>query len=227
MIEVPKPSDIENVFAMSEPQHMLSKLLWEIDELTQSQSVWVDNETFPSPIFRGWNAAVTAWHITDWLWAAKPEIRSKLGTTHGFVFEETNSGIRKGLEKFQEAVAIRDRALYICREIANGSKHMRRTKSDPTIKAKAVWREAIERVGLVVPGDLVLGLEISDGDKTKDALQWFIDAFGYWENLFRDNDWISADMRLPDKIIKFGRLKEALAKNETGHAAKIQLAVPT
>jgi hypothetical protein len=29
-----KPSPIENVFAMSEPQHMLSKLLWEIDGLT-------------------------------------------------------------------------------------------------------------------------------------------------------------------------------------------------
>jgi hypothetical protein len=61
-LKAPVPSPIENVFAMSEPQHMLSKLLWEIDALTQSQSVWVDNETFPTPIFRAWNAAVTAWH---------------------------------------------------------------------------------------------------------------------------------------------------------------------
>jgi hypothetical protein len=178
-MQVVKPSPIENVFAMSEPQHVLSKLLWEIDALTQSQSVWVDNETFPTPIFRAWNAAVTAWHITDWLWASKSEIRAKVATVHGFVYEETPAGIRRGLEKFQEAVAIRERSLYICREIANGSKHMRRTKSAPDIKAKAVWREAIARVGLVVPGDLVLSLEITDGQNTKDALHWFIDAFGY------------------------------------------------
>jgi hypothetical protein len=207
-MQPPTPSPIENVFAMSEPQHMLSKLLWEIDGLMQSQSVWVDNETFPTPIFRAWNAAVTAWHISDWLWASNAQTRAKMATVHGFVYEETATGIRRGLEKFQEAVAIRERSLFICREIANGSKHMRRTKSDPDVKAKAVWREAIARVGLVVPGDLVLSLEITDGETTKDAVRWFIDGFGYWENLFRDNGWISTEMRLPDKIIKMGRLKD-------------------
>jgi hypothetical protein len=214
-MQPPTPSPIENVFAMSEPQHMLSKLLWEIDGLMQSQSVWIENETFPTPIFRAWNTAVTAWHITDWLWSSKAQARSKMATVHGFVYEETATGIRRGLEKFQEAVATRERSLYICREIANGSKHMRRTKSDPDVKAKAVWREAIARVGLAVPGDLVLSLEITDGETTKDAVRWFIDGFGYWENLFINNDWVSTQMRLPDKIIKMGRLKDANVKGPT------------
>lgn len=202
MTEVPKPSEIKNVFAMNEPQHMVSKLLWEIGELNSSQSVWEENGSFPTPIFQAWNTAVTAWHITDWLWASRTEIRSILANEFGFQYEETAAGIRKGLERFQDAVAAKERALYVCREIANGSKHMRRKKSDPSVEAKAIWRKAIEGAGLVVPGDLLLSLEITDGNETYDAVKWFIDAFGYWEVLFRKHGWISAGDRLPDKIIK-------------------------
>ena len=53
------------------------------------------------------------------------------------------------------------------------------------------------------------------GETTKDAVRWFIDGFGYWENLFINNDWVSTQMRLPDKIIKMGRLKDANVKGPT------------
>jgi hypothetical protein len=76
MAEIPKPSDIKNVFALNEPQHMVSKLLWEIDSLSRSLSVWTKSEGCPEPLFIVWNAAITAWHITDWLWQSKPEIRA-------------------------------------------------------------------------------------------------------------------------------------------------------
>ena len=71
MVEVPKRSDIQTVFAMNEPQHMLSKLIWEIQRLTDAMSVW--NDKFPEPIFMAFNTAVTAWHITDWLWQSSPK----------------------------------------------------------------------------------------------------------------------------------------------------------
>ena len=56
MIETPKPSDIKNVFALNKPQHMLSKLLWEIESLTKSLSVWTKRSEFPEPLFFAFNA---------------------------------------------------------------------------------------------------------------------------------------------------------------------------
>jgi hypothetical protein len=94
------------------------------------------------------------------------------------------------------------RALYVCREIANGSKHMRRKKADPDVKAKAEWHEAWEKVGVVKVGDYVMSMTITDGIETLDPIRWFIAAFGYWENLFRAENWIKNEKRLPDKIIR-------------------------
>jgi hypothetical protein len=44
MAQAPKPSDIPNVFAMNEPQHMWVKLAWELQHLTDSTSVWEDDD---------------------------------------------------------------------------------------------------------------------------------------------------------------------------------------
>jgi hypothetical protein len=205
VVEAPEQSDIQNVLAMHEPQHMLSKLLWEIRELTSVMSVWADNDEFPVPIFIAFNAAVTAWHITDWLWQSRPETRAVLAKRFNFTHAETKNGLRVGLERFQDAMAADCRALYVCREIANGSKHMRKTKIDPDVKAIAQWHQAIERVGFVKPGDRVMGLMITYGQDERDAIKWFIEAFGYWENLFTAEKLITAEARLPDKIIRAQR----------------------
>jgi hypothetical protein len=202
MVDAPQQNQIQNVLAMHEPQHMLAKLLWEIRELTTNMSVWVDNEEFPVAIFTAFNAAVTAWHITDWIWQSSPEARAKLAKRFNFEYQETRNGIRTGLERFQEAVAKECRALYVCREIANGSKHMRKARVDPDVKTVAEWHKAIVRTGVVNSGDLVMSMNISGGNQEKDAIRWFIEAFGYWENLFRSENWISIEKRLPDKIIR-------------------------
>jgi hypothetical protein len=47
-----------------------------------------------------------------------------------------------------------------------------------------------------------MSMTITDGSETLDPIRWFIDAFGYWEKLFREQDWIKAERRLPDKIIR-------------------------
>lgn len=202
MAEPPPPSTIKNVLAMDDPQQMVAKLLWEIRELTTSMSVWVDNEEFPIAVFIAFNGIVTAWHITDWVWMSSRERRVILAKKYGFNYAETDTGIRKGLERLQEALVKDCRALYVCREIANGSKHMRRKKSDPDVKAKAEWHKALERVGVVDVGDYVMSMSITDGSETLDPIHWLIEAFGYWETLFRDEGWISNEKRLPDKIIR-------------------------
>jgi hypothetical protein len=136
MLEAPKPSEIQNVLAMDDPQQMLAKLLWEIRELTTSMSVWVDNEEFPVAIFIAFNAVVTAWHITDWVWQSNPERRASLARAYNFAYAETDTGIKSGLKRFQDAVAKDCRALYVCREVANGSKHMRRKKQTQMLKPR-------------------------------------------------------------------------------------------
>jgi hypothetical protein len=203
MAEIPQPSDIQNVFALNKPQHMLSKLLWEIDSLSKSLSVWTKRGEFPEPLFIVWNAVVTAWHISDWLWQSTPEIREILTKRYKLKFVEgSKNALREGLEEFQNAVANDNRFLYVCREIANGSKHMRKNKIDPDITAEARWDLAIEGAGHVKPGDLMLSLFIIDGDHEEDADRWLIQAFGYWEQLFALEKLISVQARLPDKIIK-------------------------
>ncbi len=164
--------------------------------------VWTKKTEFPTPLFIVWNAVVTAWHITDWLWQSNPEIREILARRYKLKFMEgSKTALREGLEEFQDAVAKDSRFLYVCREIANGSKHMRKNKIDPDITALARWSPVIEGAGHVVPGDFTLGLVIIDGDLEEGAERWLIQAFGYWEQVFTQEDLISVQNRLPDKVI--------------------------
>jgi len=203
VVEAPKPSDIPNVFGLNEPQHMVSKLYFEIMELMDSLSVWTKNREFPEPLFVAFNTAVTAWHITDWLWESREPTRALMKRRFKFDYNEwSQNGRNTGLDKFQDAVASDCRPIYICREIANASKHMRRKKIDPAIKAVAEWYPALEAVGHVKVGDLAMSLTILDGDERQDAERLFIDAAGYWENLLRAENLITAEARLPDKIIR-------------------------
>jgi len=45
---------------------------------------------------------MTAWHMTDWLWASKQTTRDKLSKKFKFEYNEaTISGREKGLERFR------------------------------------------------------------------------------------------------------------------------------
>lgn len=203
MVEAPKQSDIQNVFAMNEPLHMITKLMWELENLTKSMSVWTDNRGIPVPIFIAFNTAVTAWHITDWLWQSNPQTRAVLAKRYDFSFNEWKpKDLRAALKRFQNAVAQDSRPLHICREIANGSKHMRTDKVDPKVKAVARWDPVVEGVGLVKPGDLVVSLTVLDGEQSHDAARLFIEAFGYWEQLLTKEKLMVGKTRLPDTIIR-------------------------
>jgi hypothetical protein len=139
MPEEPPPSDIPNVFGMNQPQHMITKLYVEIQQLTESLSVWTKSESFPTPLFIAWNAAVTAWHLTDWLWASNQDTRVLLSKRYGFNYDEaTDNGREKGLQKFQKIVREKCRELHICEEIANASKHMRRRTNDKDISTEGL-----------------------------------------------------------------------------------------
>lgn len=201
MVETGQAASISNVFVMSHPQHMPAKLSWELEYLTSCMSVWEDNNGYPEPIYRAFNTAVTAWHISDWLWQSDAATRAILKKRFKVSAKETTAGWKKGLKRFQNALAKESRALAICREIANGSKHMRTSKPDPKIKALTKWSPVVEGVGLAKPGDLIMSLMVADGEKEQDAVLWFIDAFGYWTKLFEAENLAAAEAPLPQKIV--------------------------
>lgn len=156
----------------------------------------------PRPLFIAWNTAVTAWHMTDWLWASKQTTRDKLSKKFKFEYNEaTVSGREKGLGSFQKAVRKARRELHICWEICNASKHMRLKTSDPDIKVEIEWHEANEAVGEMKVSDLIMNLMIHDKDEKTDAQLVFIEAAGYWENLLKDEGFISKEAKLPQKVI--------------------------
>lgn len=203
MVETPKRSDIQNVFGLNEPLHMVSKLMWELESLNNSTSVWSENGPYPVPLFVAFNTAITAWHITDWLWQSNPQTRARLANRFKFKFNEWKPKDRRAaLKRFQEAVSKESRALYICREIANGSKHMRTDRVDADVKAVAKWDAVKERVGLVKPGDKIICLTIMDGETSWDAALLFIEAFDFWEKLFTNEKLIIGTAPLPATTIR-------------------------
>lgn len=202
MAQVPPASDIPNVFGMNEPQHMLTKLYIELQDLSESLSVWTKSESFPRPLFIVWNTAMTAWHMTDWLWASKQTTRDKLSKRFKFEYNETTiTGREKGLVAFQIAVRAAFRELHICRELANASKHMRLRMNDPDIRAEVEWHEAKEAVGEIKVGDLIMNLYVTDKGKKTDVQLIFIEAAGYWEQLLKEEGLLAQDAALPPKVI--------------------------
>lgn len=200
MVVVPKPSSLKNVFGLNDPQHMYTKLLTEIVDLQDAQSTWTQNEPYPKALFLAYNVAVTAWHMTDWVWMLDPPTRAKIGARFNFQFTETNSGLDKGLLKFQEAVVAACPALYACREVANASKHMRRKKSDPNIKAVVEYHPVVEASGHAKVGDLLMSLWVIDNGNRISANRFFIQIASYWEKLLKDEGLMTGNS-LPPKII--------------------------
>src|SRR5258708_31823149 len=111
------------------------------------------------------------------------------------------TALRGVLEEFQYAVAKDSRFLYVCQEIPNGSKHMRKNKIDPDITALARCLPVIQGAGHVVPGDLTLSLVIIDVDHEEDAARWLIKAFRYLEQVFTQEDLNSVQILLPAKAV--------------------------
>ena len=101
----------------------------ELNDLMESLSVWTKNEPYPKPLFIAFNLAVTTWHMTDWLWMSRLQTRTLLAKLYHVGHNETASGIGRGLEKFQDAIARQSRPLYRhCASIAKLAQRHRRSR---------------------------------------------------------------------------------------------------
>ena len=93
------PEGPSSVFALATPQHMLTKLAWEIRQLRESLSPNDSGFVWPLvPAYHAYNSAVTAWHLVDWVWCtADQESRAQIAEKFQF---DIPSAARKGLERF-------------------------------------------------------------------------------------------------------------------------------
>ena len=151
--------DIEN------PRDMLDKLLREIKRLERTD----DREDAADHCF---NAAVTAWHIQDWIWREAEDgigLKNEIAEMAGINLTQFNQRCWK------EFLTAACPALQICRILANASKH-----GNPAIAATD-------------PEDLkAYGSPISDarwkirvGGEIQLAKMVFEQAFAYWNELIR------------------------------------------
>ncbi|MDH2384820.1 hypothetical protein [Bradyrhizobium sp. CER78] len=179
MIKIPdQPDPPSNVFALATPYHLLHKLYWEIEQLRSSLASKRSLAETHAPAYHAFNCAVTCWYLTDWVWESAEDYQRELMCS-------TYETKLKTVEDFQAAMRTRHRSLYVCWQIANGSKHFRLRKTDPQIKTDQVWEYRPARAGRTragqKAGSYVYRLSLTDGDQRREALEIFEDAVNVWE----------------------------------------------
>jgi hypothetical protein len=162
---------------------MLTKLEWEAESLDRHVSY---GGNLSEATYWATNAAVTAWHIVDWVWADMSEAqRQVLGAKIGV----TLSG-NKGQERFEEYIA-RNRDLHICRAIALTAKH-----SVLQPKSAARFERVEAEVTLSTTMTLAGGLPPSNpyelivkvDSAPENILTVLYRASSWWEGFVRTND---------------------------------------
>lgn len=165
-------------FALEDCRDLLRKLEWELAGLKAERSADLD-----ALAFRTFNTAVTAWHLSDWVYESmtsdqRHEIEAEWG------LPEDNRAA------FQNAVRERCRALAVCRAVATASKHVEVTRGlDASISttASAATSSVIAGIGDAVvdeKGDRVTviswRLKVEDGGRWRPFLEVAEEALIFW-----------------------------------------------
>ena len=157
----------QKAFELSDSRHMLEKLRWEMNNLDFRQQ-----HDIAACQYHSFNCAVTAWHVTDWLWHdISSELRNKLRDKKGKPLKECKD--------FQEYVREACPALRLCHQIANGSKHcLLERRPDPTISTIITKGEGYDYGNPV----------IVEGDTHHMAYKVFWEALVWFETFLRDEN---------------------------------------
>jgi hypothetical protein len=141
---------------------LLDKLKWEIEQLSMTIAA-LDPEFLKYACF---NAAVTAWQITDWV-ALDADATQKAAL--GLIGPTPE----KYLTQLQAKACTECRAVYLAHQVATASKHADVTMHvDPTVDAGAVPTKLPTWEAF-----------ISDGRTKHKAIDVFEQALAYWANM--------------------------------------------
>jgi hypothetical protein len=157
-------------FELRDSRDMLEKLQWELSNLFCRQPYDIR-----ACQFHAINCAITAWHVTDWLW-------------HDISSELKDGRRWKKCQDLQDYVRKECPELNLCHQIATGSKHCLMTyKPDPTISAGISGGKGYDyRNPIIVEGDK----QYQAIDVFQTAQIWF-EAFLRDENIFPEEPFIS------------------------------------
>jgi hypothetical protein len=163
----------QETFRLSDSRDILEKLQWELDTLfcRQRHDIRVCQ-------YHAFNCAITAWHVTDWLWqdmSAEFKAERRWNTC----------------TEFQNYVREECPELKLCYQIALGSKHCRLTgrNANPAISAKISDGEGYDYGNPI----------IVEGDKERNADQVFQLARNWFEafvercNIFPEEPFFPVD----------------------------------
>jgi hypothetical protein len=150
-----------HTFGIEGCRDLLGKLEWEI-------ACFKAVNKPPELQYHAFNCAVTAWHLTDWVWR---DLRRSKKTLPG-----------ERLSDFKQSCASQSPALHLCGFIANASKHGGVRVGEITTE---VWVDAEPaRVGDPVGQPLARSVWRvtvgADGYPERDAIDVFQEAFWYW-----------------------------------------------
>jgi hypothetical protein len=200
-IRFERPEPPAKVFDLATPAHVYWKLLWELGNLKRSEADEENREHLGfDSAYHAYNFAVTAWHLVDWVWAAS-DGRSREHLAHYF----NGAPMAKNANLF-DAIACRFRAIHVCGQIANGSKHyIAAWREDPSVEAKVLWVQhdddpkSDDRIRFAFQRRLA----IRDGDSDfRPALDVFKEAVRAWDRMlgnwgFIEDRYIGPDAEPP------------------------------
>jgi hypothetical protein len=158
----------DQTFAFEHSRDLLDKLVREIgryrevdgnDEVLEPAETLTLVDQLKDSAF---NAAVTAWHLCDWVFNDLPPARrQKLELTE--------------LPALQNFARTECRALHLCRQAATASKHWHvRNYPDPTVR-------------IVVTGETGWTIYFVDGEIKIAAVEVFQSAYDFWKRFVREN----------------------------------------
>ena len=132
------------VFYIKTPEQLMIKLDWEIDNLKNAIRDQDDRaRNIDTASYHAFNAAVSAWHIADWMWnSLSREKQAVLAMQMGFKFTDDKYSIKE----FQNALVQKSQAIAICSDVANGSKHLD-THKNSRVNAKVDLQSKVATVG--------------------------------------------------------------------------------
>jgi hypothetical protein len=193
MTMVPHSGALPKVFFIREPQQLLGKLAWEIRCLEMAYAEEGVPSVFGSyhlpAAYVAFNCAVTAWHISDWVWmTADSERLDQLDQWAGRQMSRASE------TKFQEALRERALPLKICYAIATGSKHLypNRDKA-PEVGAATEVLKIPFTAGSACGDPLMrykLDLRVKYNGREAPADLVFRHALQFWRDFLKDLGWI-------------------------------------
>ena len=161
-----------HVFRMRSAHDIFRKLYREKQRFEKAGS---DNEGRKNQVDAAVNFAITAWHMTDWVWLRQEhELCECFGV--------------KNLREFQDEMRQQCPELAVCDVIANAAKHggaAHKRQDRPDVETVLVAEGAVGVEILAVTADPEWSLKIRVNGKPKDPLSLFTRVFLFWHKFIQ------------------------------------------